>query len=111
MILAAAVLTMASCKLKDEPVYDNFRLSTALSIFVNDEGKVGVSSLVNENYNSFTEYWVNGEKVKLKNGNYKTRKISTVDWNEQDKAEQWRKAWADITKKYLEENNLHFKEL
>ena len=65
MILAAAVLTMASCKLKDEPVYDNFRLSTALSIFVNDEGKVGVSSLVNENYNSFTEYWVNGEKVKL----------------------------------------------
>ena len=29
----------------------------------------------------------NGEKVKLKNGNYKTRKINTVDWNEQDKAE------------------------
>ena len=28
----------------------------------------------------------NGEKVKLKNGNYKTRKIDTVDWNEQDKA-------------------------
>ena len=34
----------------------------------------------------------NGEKVKLKNGNYKTRKINTVDWNEQDKAEHWRKA-------------------
>ena len=47
----------------------------------------------------------NGEKVKLKNGNYKTRKINTVDWNEQDKAEEWRKAWADITNKYLEENN------
>ena len=34
----------------------------------------------------------NGEKVKLKNGNYKTRKINTTDWNEQDKAEEWRKA-------------------
>ena len=44
----------------------------------------------------------NGEKVKLKNGNYKTRKINTTDWNEQDKAEEWRKAWADITNKYLE---------
>ena len=47
----------------------------------------------------------NGEKVKLKNGNYKTRKINTVDWNEQNKAEEWRKTWADITNKYLEENN------
>ena len=51
----------------------------------------------------------NGEKVKLKNGNYKTRKIDTVDWNEQDKAEEWRKAWADITNKYLEENSIHDK--
>ena len=41
----------------------------------------------------------NGEKVKLKNGNYKTRKIDTVDWNEQGKAEEWRKSWADITNK------------
>ncbi|HEM4672317.1 TPA: MobA/MobL family protein [Streptococcus suis] len=51
----------------------------------------------------------NGEKVKLKNGNYKTRKINTTDWNEQDKAEKWRKAWADITNKYLEENNIQEK--
>ena len=51
----------------------------------------------------------NGEKVKLKNGNYKTRKIDTVDWNEQEKAEQWRKAWADITNKYLEENSIQDK--
>ncbi len=51
----------------------------------------------------------NGEKVKLKNGNYKTRKINTVDWNEQDKAEHWRKAWADITNKYLEENSIQDK--
>ena len=51
----------------------------------------------------------NGEKVKLKNGNYKTRKIDTVDWNEQEKAEEWRKAWADITNKYLEENSIQDK--
>lgn len=51
----------------------------------------------------------NGEKVKLKNGNFKTRKINTVDWNEQDKAEHWRKAWADITNKYLEENSIQEK--
>ena len=51
----------------------------------------------------------NGEKVKLKNGNYKTRKINTTDWNEQEKAEYWRKAWADITNKYLEENSIQDK--
>ncbi|HEL0601598.1 TPA: MobA/MobL family protein [Streptococcus equi subsp. zooepidemicus] len=51
----------------------------------------------------------NGEKVKLKNGNYKTRKINTVDWNEQDKAEHWRKAWVDITNKYLEKNSIQEK--
>ena len=51
----------------------------------------------------------NGEKVKLQNGNYKTKKINTVDWNEQEKAEEWRKAWADITNKYLEENNIQGK--
>ena len=51
----------------------------------------------------------NGEKVKLNNGNYKTRKIDTVDWNEQEKAEHWRKAWADMTNKYLEENNIQEK--
>ena len=50
-----------------------------------------------------------GEKVKLKNGNYKTRKINTTDWNEQEKAEEWRKAWADITNKYLEENSIQDK--
>lgn len=51
----------------------------------------------------------NGEKVKLKNGNYKTRKINTTDWNERDKAEEWRKSWADITNKYLEENSIQEK--
>ena len=55
------------------------------------------------------EYILDENGVKLKDGNYKTRKINTVDWNEQDKAEHWRKAWADITNKYLEENNVQDK--
>ena len=45
-----------------------------------------------------------GEKIKLKNGNYKTRKADTVDWNDKEKAELWRSKWADIANKYLAEN-------
>ena len=46
----------------------------------------------------------NGEHIKLKNGNYKTKKVNTVDWNEQDKAELWRSAWAELANKYLAQN-------
>lgn len=48
----------------------------------------------------------NGERVKLKNGNFKTRKIDTVDWNNPDKAELWRSAWAEISNKYLADNEI-----
>ena len=43
-----------------------------------------------------------GEKVKLKNGTFKTNKVNLVDWNEQTKAEEWRAAWADTTNRVLE---------
>lgn len=46
-----------------------------------------------------------GQRVKLKSGTFKSRKISTVDWNDQGKAEVWRKAWADVTNRYLAEQN------
>ena len=46
----------------------------------------------------------NGERVRLKNGNFKTKKVNNVDWNEQDKAELWRSAWAELANKYLEQN-------
>jgi len=39
-------------------------------------------------------------------GEYKSRKVYTVDWNDQTKAEQWRKGWADIQNKYLEQNGV-----
>lgn len=48
----------------------------------------------------------NGERIKLKNGNYKTVKVNTVDWNEQSKAELWRSSWAELANKYLAENSI-----
>ena len=43
-----------------------------------------------------------GEKIKLASGEYKSRKISTVDWNNQDNAEIWRSAWSDYANSALE---------
>ncbi|MFI3226287.1 MAG: MobQ family relaxase [Clostridia bacterium] len=45
----------------------------------------------------------NGQKIKLPSGSYKSVKISTVDWNEQSKAELWRGNWSNICNKYLQE--------
>ena len=47
----------------------------------------------------------NGERVKLSSGRYKTRKVDLVDWNNQENAEVWRKAWADLANEFLERNN------
>jgi ATP-dependent exoDNAse (exonuclease V) alpha subunit len=44
----------------------------------------------------------NGERIRLKSGEFKTRKICTVDWNEQTKAEEWRAGWADVVNAALE---------
>ena len=43
-----------------------------------------------------------GERIKLKNGNFKTTKINLVDWNEQTKAEEWRSGWTDIVNIFLD---------
>ena len=48
----------------------------------------------------------NGERIKLKNGNFKTKKVDTVDWNEQSKAELWRSKWTELANKYLSENEI-----
>ena len=48
----------------------------------------------------------NGERIRLKNGNFKTKKVDTVDWNEQSKAELWRSKWAELANKYLSENEI-----
>ena len=48
----------------------------------------------------------NGEKIKLSSGRFKTRKVCTVDWNEQTKAEAWRSAWADAVNDALANENV-----
>lgn len=42
-----------------------------------------------------------GQRIRLKNGTFKSRKVDAVDWNNKEKAEVWRQAWADITNRYL----------
>jgi len=56
----------------------------------------------------------NGERIRLPNkksksgneilGEWKSRKVNTVDWNDKDKAEVWRKGWADILNEHLEKH-------
>lgn len=48
----------------------------------------------------------NGEKIKLKSGNYKSRKVNLNDWNEPDKAKEWRENFSKKTNEYLARNNI-----
>jgi len=43
-----------------------------------------------------------GQKSRSENG----KKVPTVDWNEQTKAEEWRSAWADILNQHLEKYSI-----
>lgn len=43
-----------------------------------------------------------GEKIKLKSGNYKTRKVELTDWNDKGNAEKWRENFASLCNQYLE---------
>ena len=62
LFLMLLVVGMMSCNKNDDVEYPDFRMSEALSIFVNN-GKVGISSLVNQNNNIYTEYWIDSTKV------------------------------------------------
>jgi hypothetical protein len=48
----------------------------------------------------------NGEKIRLKSGAFKSRKVNAVDWNEPTKAEEWRAAWANAVNAELERRNV-----
>jgi len=50
------------------------------------------------------EYMLNGagEKIKLPSGQFKSRKIDSVNWNDKETLEDWRKEWALQTNKALE---------
>ena len=47
-----------------------------------------------------------GERIRLKSGAFKTRKVNVVDWNDQTKAEIWRGGWADIVNQYLAQQDI-----
>ncbi|HEM6035034.1 TPA: MobA/MobL family protein [Streptococcus suis] len=48
----------------------------------------------------------NGEKIKLKSGNYKSRKVNLNDWNEPDRAKEWRENFSKKANEYLAKNNI-----
>jgi hypothetical protein len=48
----------------------------------------------------------NGERIRCKSGEFKTRKVDMMDWNEQAKAEEWRAAWAGAVNAALERQGM-----
>jgi len=44
----------------------------------------------------------NDERIRLPSGEYKSRKVSAVDWNDKGKAEIWRAAWEEYQNAHLE---------
>ena len=57
---------------------------------------------------SYKEYILdkNGERIRLASGEYKSRKVYTVDWNDKSKAEEWRESWAKVANRYLSKNGI-----
>ena len=49
----------------------------------------------------------NREKIKLKSGNYKSRKVNLNDWNEPVKAKEWRENFSKKANEYLARNNIN----
>lgn len=43
-----------------------------------------------------------GQRIKMKNGQWKSRRVNMVDWNERKYAEVWRHEWEVIQNRYLE---------
>jgi len=49
----------------------------------------------------------NNEKIKLKSGQYKSRKIDSTDWNKKETMQLWRKQWEVMTNKALKNNGIY----
>ena len=45
-----------------------------------------------------------GERIRLPSGEWKSRKVDTVDWNKKENAEIWRQSWEEYQNRYLERN-------
>ncbi len=46
-----------------------------------------------------------GERIRLPNGRWKSRKVDTVDWNSHENADRWRASWAETVNRFLEANH------
>ncbi|MGH2067456.1 MobA/MobL family protein, partial [Aerococcus urinaeequi] len=48
----------------------------------------------------------NGNKQRTENGNIRSRKDNTTNWNDKETLNKWRKNWAKITNQFLEKNQI-----
>lgn len=48
----------------------------------------------------------NGDRIRLASGEWKTKKINCIDWNERTKAEEWRSAWATSVNEVMKQNGM-----
>src|SRR5665648_667726 len=46
-------------------------------------------------------------KIKLKSGQYKSRKVETTDWNKKETMKEWRKEWEVMTNNVLKSNGIN----
>jgi hypothetical protein len=46
-----------------------------------------------------------GQRIRLPSGEWKSRKVDTVDWNKKENAEVWRASWEAYQNRYLERNH------
>ena len=47
-----------------------------------------------------------GQRIVLPSGEFKSRKINAVDWNDRTKAEEWRQGWADAVNAALKRHGI-----
>ena len=47
-----------------------------------------------------------GQRIRLPSGAFKSHRVNTTDWNDREKAEQWRSAWSDYSNRSLEQNGI-----
>ena len=47
-----------------------------------------------------------GERIRLPSGEWKSRKVDTVDWNKKENAEIWRQSWEEYQNRYLEKKGI-----
>lgn len=48
----------------------------------------------------------NGQRIRLPSGAFKSHRVNTTDWNDREKAEQWRSAWSDYANRSLEQSGI-----